>query len=119
MNLERIIDSLQELSSDAEYQAALWGGKIEGEQASFIEAVCALFDDAGLARGIDSGALDRTYSTSLCGLARQLRSLVKMIDHRGPPAQTLNQPEMNALREVANELREMFLAESQQRPPDV
>jgi hypothetical protein len=118
MNLQRILDTLQELSSDADYQAALWAGKIEGEQTSFIEAVCALFDDAGLARGIDSGALDRNCSTSLCRLARQLRSLVKLIDHKGSPEQILNHPKMNAIRETAHELSKLFVAESLPPSPD-
>jgi len=118
MNLELILEALRELS-DADYQSALWDGKSAGEQSSFTEAVCVLFDDAGLAREIDSGSLERTYSKPLCQCARQLRTLVALIDDTGTPEQTMNQSKMNALREMAHELREMFLAESQRPPLDV
>jgi hypothetical protein len=110
MNLELILEALRELS-DADYQSALWSGKSAGEQSSFTEAVCVLFDDAGLAREIDSGSLERTYSNPLCQCARKLRAFVALIDDTGTPQQTLNQPKMKAFRELAHELREMFMAE--------
>ena len=75
MILELISESLRELS-DAEYQTALWTGQVSGEQSSFTEAICALFNDAGLERALDSGALDKTYSPKLCLQARRLSSLV-------------------------------------------
>lgn len=117
MNLELILEALRELS-DADYQAALWLGKSEEGQSSFTEAACALFDDAGLARALDSGALEKTYSNELCLCARQLRTLVALIDDTGTPEQTLNHPKMNALREAASELNKLFLAESQRPTPD-
>lgn len=111
MNLELILEVLRELS-DADYQAALWTGKLEGEQSSFTEAVCALFDDAGLARAIDSGNLEKSYSNALCMQARQLRALVALIDDTRTPEDTLNNPKMNEMREVASELNKLFLIES-------
>lgn len=118
INLELVLEALRELS-DANYQAILWTGKSEGEQSSFTEAVCVLFDDAGLAREIDSGSLEKTYSNALCECVRQLRTLVALIDDTGSPRQTLKQSRMHNVRELSYELREMFLAESQQTPTDV
>lgn len=70
MNVALIQDVLQELSSDPDYQILLWSGGIEGENASFIEAVCGLLDDSGLGRELDSGLLDRKCSAALCQLTR-------------------------------------------------
>ena len=110
MNLELILEALRELS-DANYQAALWTGESEGEQSSFTEAVCVLFDDSGLARALDSGSLEMTYSDALCLRARQLRKLVALVDDTGTPEQTLNHPKMIDLRKTAQELNELFFAE--------
>jgi hypothetical protein len=115
MNLELILEALRELS-DAEYQTALWTGKLKGEQSSFVEAVCVLFDDAGLTRALDSGSLERSYSNALCLCARKLNTLVSLLDHSESPEQTLNHPKMNNLREAARELSNLFLAESSSTP---
>lgn len=117
MNLELIFESLRELS-DTDYQSALWTGQVSGEQSSFTEAICVLFTDAGLERALDSGALEKTYSKDLCLQARRLSSLVTLVDATGTPEQTLNQPVMEDIREVAHELRKLFLAESQQQASD-
>ena len=111
MNLELILEALRELS-DAEYQSVLWSGKIAGEQSSFTEAVCVLFNDAGLERALDSGELEKDYSTILCLRARQLSTLVTLVDDTGNPNHTLNHPKMNAVRDAARELRKLFLDEA-------
>lgn len=112
MNLELIHESLRELS-DEMLQTALWTGKSDGEQSSFTEAVCVLFNDAGLEKALDSGLLDKTYSKELCRRARQLSALVNMIDDTGTPKQTLGHPKMNDLRDMARELLELFTTESE------
>jgi hypothetical protein len=117
MNLELIHEALRELS-DANYQAALWSGQVAGEQSSFTEAICVLFNDAGLERALDSGTLEKTYSQDLCLQARQLSSLVTLIDDTGTPAQTLNHPKMNAVRGAAQALSKLFMAEAQRPTPD-
>ena len=118
-NLERILDCLEELSSNREHQLALWNGEIEGVQASFTEAVCGLFDDAGLTRMLDSGELDRTYSKALCLKARRLGALThKIDDHRISDEEILNLPQMNSLRETAGELLALFISESNYQAPD-
>lgn len=117
MNLELILNVLRELS-DTDYQSALLTGQSEGEQSSFTEAVCVLFNDAGLERAMDSGLLEKTYSRDLCLRAAKLSTLVDGIDDSGAPELTLNHPKMNAIREVASELNELFLAESHSLNPD-
>lgn len=111
INLEIIHDSLKELS-DADYQTTFWLGGAAGEQSSFTEAICRLFDDAGLARAADSGELDRTFSRELSIKVGQLRALAKGIDDTGTPVMTVNHPGMGALRAVAKELLDLFIAES-------
>ena len=117
MNLELIHESLRELSDEV-LQATLWTGKSDGEQSSFTEAVCVLFNDAGLEKALDSGNLDKTYSKSLCRQVRQLGALVNMIDDTGTPEQTLSHPKMNVLRDAARELMELFTTESRSQTPD-
>lgn len=112
MNRELILHVLDELSSDADYQALLWSGKIEGVQASFIEAVCGLFNDSGLGRELDRGSLEITYSPALCQLARYLRESLKMIDGDETPEEIVAHLATTWVRETARELRILFLAES-------
>jgi len=112
MNIELIMDVLKELSDDPDYQALLWSGKIEGEHASFIKAVFGLFNDSGLGRELDSGLLDRKYSTTLCQLARYLRSLLKDIDGCWEPEEIVSHSAMTTVREIAGTLRILFMAES-------
>lgn len=116
MNVELILDVLDELSSDADYQVLLWSGKIEGMQASFIEAVCGLFNDSGLGRELDRGSLDKIYSPALCHLARYLRDSLKGIDGYGAPEEIVAQLATRWVRETARELRILFLAESRATP---
>lgn len=117
MNLKLIHESLKELS-DEMLQTALWTGKSDGEQSSFTEAVCVLFNDAGLEKALDSGLLDKTYSKALCRRARQLDALVNMIDDTGTPEDTLGHPKMNDLRDTARELMALFTTESHPQTPD-
>lgn len=116
MNLELIHESLRELSDEV-LQSALWTGKSDGEQSSFTEAVCVLFNDAGLEKALNSGNLDKDYSKSLCRRARQLLALVNMIDDTGTPEQTLGHAKMDALRDAARELMELFTTESRHQTP--
>ena len=116
MNVELILDVLDELSSDADYQVLLWSGKIEGMQASFIEAVCGLFNDSGLGRELDRGSLDQIYSPALCHLARYLRESLKMIDGDETPEEIVAHLATTWVRETARELRILFLAESPATP---
>lgn len=111
MNLDLIFEVLRELAN-ADYQAALWTGQVEGEHSSFTEAVCVLFDDAGLARAIDSRTLEKMYSKALYECALELRTLVALIDDTGTPEQTLNHPKLDTLREVAFKLHNLFVAET-------
>jgi hypothetical protein len=116
MNVELIIDVLKELSADPDYQNLLWSGGVEGEHASFIEAVCGLFNDSGLGRELDSGLLDKKYSTTLCQLARYLRSLLKDIDGCWAPEEIVSHSAMTTVRETAGTLRILFMAESPRAP---
>lgn len=116
MNVELIMDVLKELSADPDYQVLLWSGGIEGEHASFTEAVCGLFNDSGLGRELDTGLVDKKYSTTLCQLARYLRSLLKDIDGCWEPEKIVSHSAMTTVREIASTLRILFMAETPRTP---
>ena len=97
-----------EVLTDTAYQTALWTGNVEGEQSSFTEAVCMLFDDSALGIELDSGVFERTHSQELFQSVCRLRMLLREIDDTGTPAQTLQHPKMREVREAALELRKLF-----------
>jgi hypothetical protein len=118
INIGIILDTLQELS-DAQYQDAIWNAKVPGRQSSYTEAVCALFDDSGLTREIDSGRLGQTYSRSLVQCAQELSRLVVLIPDTGAPREVLQHPKMNEVRALSAKLRIMLLVELKTMTEDV
>ena len=108
INKNLIIERLKELS-DASWQEQLWTGKILGQQSSFVEAVCGLFDDAGLARALESGRLATSYSAELCRLTNKLSELVALIADGDDPSFVLKHTKMPAIRLTSAALLTTFL----------
>jgi hypothetical protein len=108
--VDAVLDCLEELA-DARLQEDLWMARIPGQQSSPEEAMCRLFDDARLAHALDSGALDKRFSTELCLLARRLRVVMAALPYQRGVQAILKHSSMPELREVAAQLRRRLLTE--------
>lgn len=97
--LPGVIAALTELS-DRETQDRLWvHGGPEG-MSSFTEAICRVFDDAGVTRAIDAGRLKEP----LLGLFHELDALIDKIPENVPPEEIIEHPAMPDVRRVSLQL---------------
>lgn len=103
MNVNNLIWGLEELS-DKELQEKLWLGKSEGEMSSFVEAISSTFDDSGLGKILDSKGSQDEVSVELREKALQLGRLIRRVPQSAAPLDTINHPEMNAVRDLAGEM---------------
>jgi hypothetical protein len=100
IQIAALIDGLNELSN-RERQEQLWlSDGSSGEVSSFTEAICGVFDDSGVTRGIESGAI----SGSTAALFNELKALISKIPEDVPPEETINNPLMIEVRRVSLEL---------------
>lgn len=107
LDVENLLDSLSELASKDE-QIKLWVHGGESQMSSYEEAVCGVFDDSRLAEAIDSGELKGKFSSELYALTVKLDSQVRKIPSGLSPDSIVNHPEMDELRSLAGQLRELL-----------
>ena len=98
---------LEELSSREE-QERLWLGNNEGEMSSFTEAICGVFDDAGLTRAIESDFLQKNYSATFCRKVNELDRTINSIPENSSPRDIIDHPQMEQIRILAGEILDMF-----------
>ena len=107
INSETLCENLRELAS-RDLQEEIWLGNRENRMSSFEEAVCGVFDDAGLTRAIDTGFLQRTFSQEVHQRATELSDLVTLLPDKASPQDIIDHPRMNKVRSVASELLALF-----------
>ena len=113
-NIRMILDSLEELSSQ-EQQVRLWlsTGAHGAEVSSPTEAICALFDDSGLADALDWSWDERqggrevpdipVYNVEVDEQIEALRKMLKKLP-AGSPQQVIDSPMMREVRTAAARL---------------
>ena len=108
LNFKILSESLEELS-DRELQVQLWlGHNTENLMSSFEEAVCGAFDDAHLARAMETGYLVQNFDKEICDNVRRLNKLIGFIPQDQPADAIIDHPKMVEIRTVAGELRELL-----------
>jgi hypothetical protein len=107
MNIEMVGWGLEELS-DRALQEKLWLGKSEGEMSSFIEAICATFDDSGLGDALSSPSNKYGLSDVVREKANILRGLIQQVPQTGNPQEIIQNPKMENVRRAAAELLELI-----------
>jgi hypothetical protein len=70
MNIRQFSQALEELS-EIEIQKRIWLGDSNDEQSSFEEAVCRLFDDAGLGKALESSSKNDNINHEFWILAKK------------------------------------------------
>lgn len=91
--------ALRELS-DVEYQSRVWTGQdAGGEMSSFAECVSRLYDDSGLELALDDD--QHVFGSSIDHDLRTLGTLVLQIDSSQGPEETVADPRMRRVRELA------------------
>lgn len=98
---------LQELAS-REVQERLWVQGNGDEMSSFTEAICSVFDDAGVSRAMDSGVLQTYFSPEFCSKMRDLDRLVGVVPEDAAPEEVIASPEMERIRTLARRLLEIL-----------
>lgn len=108
---QSVCDALRELSS-IEAQKRLWlsTGANNSEVSSFIEAQEQLYTDTGLTHALDGGSTG--FSKEVNNLLLKLRTLLKRVDNRQGPIHTINDPSMDAVREIACKILNMLNGET-------
>lgn len=96
-----VLDCLREFS-DASYQKRVWNASSGPEVSSFSEAVCQLFDDSGLDVELDKGST--VFSSHLDLKLKSLRSKLSSIEKEMSPNEIINDPKMQAIRELSHEI---------------
>lgn len=109
------MEGLEELS-DREEQIKLWWHGNEKNMSSFSEAICAVFDDAGISRAMENGYLCSNFSQQLCQKISALDHAVNLIPENENPQDIINHPRMDNVRLLASELLDLFKAEMGQPP---
>lgn len=102
---------LENLASREE-QERLWLARTGNETGSLAEAWCGFFDDAGIARAMESGYLQKTYSEELCRKVEALRNLLKQLPEPAPPKLVIAHPKMEEVRRIAADLLILFSQEN-------
>jgi hypothetical protein len=112
MNTQGIIWGLEELS-DREEQVRIWAniGNSEGGMSSFGEAICRLFDDAGLGFILDSERKRTEVSPELLEIADKLDRLVRKVPQDLDELDIINHPAMEDVRATAKEMLLMLKTE--------
>ena len=110
LNLDSLLESLKELSSK-EDQKKLWLHGDKNNMSSFTEAICCIFDDAGLTRAMESDYLKNNFSRDLCQKVERLNCAIDLVSDDLTPSELIECPEMNRIRVLSQELLEMFEVE--------
>lgn len=107
LNKNLLLENLHELAS-REVQVRLWLKGNEKEMSTYTEAICGVFDDAGLGEAIDTGFLQKSFSPAVLQSCIFLRSAVKEIGEDLHPLEVIEHSRMPVVRRIACELLELF-----------
>src|SRR5438270_7565100 len=110
INKTSLFEGLRQLAS-RDLQEALWLNRKDNRMSSFTEAMSYVFDDAGIARAIEVGYLQKNFSSALCKKMDELRRLLHKVPENASPRDIILHPKMHAIRVLAAELIDMFSAE--------
>ncbi len=102
INLPLLIENLEELSSK-ERQMKLWLSD-SNDFSSFTEAICGVFDDAGLSRALDKGYAEKNFSSNLLLKFRQLNHAVGQVPEDLAPLEIIEHLHMEKVRILATEI---------------
>jgi hypothetical protein len=76
--------------------------------SSFVEAVCATFDDSRLGIVLDSERKRSELAPDLREIAIKLRYIVKKVPQGLSPLEEINHPAMQEVREIAEKMLVML-----------
>ena len=99
VQFDELIDALNELS-DKEVQMKLWVRGDDGHMSSFTEAICGVFDDAGITRALEKGQLEKDVHDRFV----ELDKLVVQVPENLRPEKIIEHKLMPRIREVASQL---------------
>jgi hypothetical protein len=100
---DKVVEYLHELADEG-YQRRVWLASSGPEVSSFVEAVCGLFDDTGLAVDLDDARRPGVFSVEIDESLRQLRQLIAHTDISldvMPTAAVIEHPGMREIRCMA------------------
>ena len=103
IDMKLLIENLTELA-DKSMQERLWVHGDENEMSSFTEAICGVFDDAGLTRALDSGHFRESYSAEAWRLAKILDAAIEKVPEDAAPQEIIESPGMVKVRQAAGRL---------------
>ena len=83
-----LFENLSELASK-ELQEQLWLYGNEGQMSSFTESICGVFDDAKLTRALETGYIEKKFSSNLCKKVKQLDQAINLVPEDLPPAEII------------------------------
>ena len=99
-----LIEGLYEMSSK-EFQEEYWlSGDDPSKMSSFDEAVCYIFDDAGLTRAVETGYLAENFSKEVCLKVTKLDKMIKLVPDDAPTEDIIEHPKMEKVRRLSREL---------------
>lgn len=110
INMTILLEGLAELASE-DLQRRLWLHGNENQMSSFTEAICGVFDDAGLTKAMESRYLDKNFSRELCQKVERLDQLINLIPEDCAPKDIIEHPKMAAVRALSNDLLDLFMFE--------
>ena len=105
MNLAMLRSRLEELASLDE-QERVWLGNSSDVMSSFEEAVCGVFDDAGITRAMDSGVLRKEFGDEVFDQFRALDALIQKVPVNLAPSDLVSRPLLANIRAASCALLE-------------
>ena len=78
LDITVLLENLEELASKV-LQKQLWLHGNESKMSTFIEVICGIFDDARLARALETGYIENNFSSELFLMAKKLDQLIDLI----------------------------------------
>jgi hypothetical protein len=111
INKSSLFEGLRQFAS-RKIQETLWLNGSDSRMSSFTEAMSYVFDDAGIARAIETGYLQKHFSEKLCRKMDELRRLLHKIPANDQPRNIILHPKMDQIRVLAAELLDLFSTES-------
>jgi hypothetical protein len=100
LDLPGLMESLEHLA-DRAFQERAWLGHDAPEMSSFAEQVSQTFDDTGLSAVIAGPELDAIVGVDAASALRGLNTAVDRVDQWLPPAELIDHPDMQSVREHA------------------
>ena len=79
--------------------------------STFIEVICGIFDDARLARALETGYIENNFSSELFLTAKKLDQLIDLIPENLPPEKIIKHPKMYIVRFLSGQLLVLFAQE--------